>query len=45
MMSYQTTIISFHKHVYLIYPDEFEIKDATESDLPVSHLDTLFDID
>jgi hypothetical protein len=34
---------NFHNYVHLIYPDELEIKDTKESDLPASHLDILCD--
>jgi hypothetical protein len=35
----------FHKYVHLIYPDELEIKDTTESDKSASYLDILRNID
>ena len=36
---------NFHNYVHLIYPDELEIKDTTESDKSASYLDVLFNID
>jgi hypothetical protein len=36
---------NFHNSVHLIYPDELEIKDATESDKSASYLDILLNID
>jgi hypothetical protein len=47
MMSYQSTTIIFaiNYYVYLIYPDELEIKNTTESDKPASYLDILINID
>jgi hypothetical protein len=36
---------NFHNHVHLIYLDELEIKDTTESDRSASYLDILLDID
>ena len=36
---------NFHNYVHLIYPDELEIKDTTESDRCVSYLDILLNID
>jgi hypothetical protein len=36
---------NFHNYVYLIYPDELEIKDTTESDKSASYLDILLNID
>jgi hypothetical protein len=49
MMTYQSTIIFyFHNCVHLIYPDELEIKDTTESDKSASclmYLDILLNID
>jgi hypothetical protein len=36
---------NFHNYVPLIYPDELEIKDATESDIFVSYVDILLNID
>jgi hypothetical protein len=36
---------NFHNHVHLIYPDELEIKDTTESDKSASHLDILLNMD
>jgi hypothetical protein len=36
---------NFHNYVHLIYPDEFEIKDTTESDKSASYLDILLNID
>jgi hypothetical protein len=32
----------FHNYVNLIYPDELEIKDTTESDKSASDLDILY---
>jgi hypothetical protein len=32
-------------HIHLIYPDELEIKDTTESDKSASYLDNLRNID
>jgi hypothetical protein len=36
---------NFHNYVHLIYPDELEIKDTTESDKSASYLDILMNID
>jgi hypothetical protein len=36
---------NFHNYVHLIYPDELEIKDTTESDKSASYLDILLNID
>jgi hypothetical protein len=36
---------NFHNYVHLIYPDELEIKDTTESDKSPSYLDILLYID
>jgi hypothetical protein len=36
---------NFHDYVHLIYPDELEIKDTTESDKSSSYLDILLNID
>ena len=36
---------NFHNYVHLIYPDELEIKDTTESDKSASYLDILLSID
>ena len=36
---------NFHNEVHLIYPDEIEIKDTTESDKSASYLDILLNID
>jgi hypothetical protein len=36
---------NFHNYVHLIYPDELEIKDTTESDKSTSYLDILLNID
>jgi hypothetical protein len=36
---------NFHNDVHLIYPDELEIKDTTESDKSASYLDILLNID
>jgi hypothetical protein len=36
---------NFHHYIHLIYPDELEIKDSTESDKSASYLDTLINID
>jgi hypothetical protein len=44
-MSYQSTITIFTIYVRLIYPDELEIKDTTESDISASYLDFLLHID
>jgi hypothetical protein len=30
---------NFHIYVHLTYPDELEIEDTTESDIPTSYLD------
>ena len=38
-------LINNHNHVHLIYPDELEIKDTTESDSCASYLDILLNID
>jgi hypothetical protein len=35
----------FHNYVHLIYPNELEIKDTTESDKSASYLDILLNID
>jgi hypothetical protein len=35
---------NFHNYVHLIYPDELEIKDATEYDRSASYLDILLNI-
>ena len=35
---------NFHNYVHLIYPDELEIKDTTESDKSASYLDILLNI-
>jgi hypothetical protein len=35
---------NFHNYVHLIYPDELEIKDTTESDNSASYLDILLNI-
>jgi type IV secretory pathway VirB6-like protein len=35
---------NFHNYVHLIYPDELEKKDTTESDKSASYLDILLDI-
>jgi hypothetical protein len=35
----------FHNYVHLIYPDELEIKDTTESDKSASYLDILLNVD
>jgi hypothetical protein len=43
-MSYQSTIIIFHNYVHLIYPDELEMKDTTESDKSASYLGTLLNM-
>jgi hypothetical protein len=37
--------LNFHSNVHLIYPDELEIKDTTESDISASYLDILLNID
>jgi hypothetical protein len=36
---------NFHEYVYLIYPNELEIKNTTESDKSASYLDILLTID
>jgi hypothetical protein len=36
---------NFHNYVHLIYPDELEIKDTTESDKSGSYLDIILNID
>jgi hypothetical protein len=36
---------NFHNYVHLIYPDELEIKDTTESDKSASYLNILLNID
>jgi hypothetical protein len=36
---------NFHNYVHLIYPNELEIKDTTESDKSASYLDILLNID
>ena len=36
---------NFHNYVHLIYPDELEIKDTTESGRCASYLDILLNID
>jgi hypothetical protein len=36
---------NFHSYAYLIYPDELEVKDTTESDKSASYLDILLNID
>jgi hypothetical protein len=36
---------NFHIDVHLIYPDELEIKDTTESDKSASYIDILLNID
>jgi hypothetical protein len=36
---------NFHSYVHLIYPDELEIKDTTESDKSASYLEILLNID
>jgi hypothetical protein len=36
---------NFHNYVHLIYPDELEIKDTTESDKSASYLHILLNID
>jgi hypothetical protein len=36
---------NFQNYVHVIYPDELEIKDTTESDKLVSYLDILLNID
>jgi hypothetical protein len=36
---------NFHNYVNLIYANELEIKDTTESDKSASHLDILLNID
>jgi hypothetical protein len=46
-MSYQSTINNhnFHNYVHLIYPDQLEINDTTESNKSSSYLDILLNID
>jgi hypothetical protein len=36
---------NFHNYVHLIYPDELEIKDTTESNKPASYLGILLNFD
>jgi hypothetical protein len=36
---------NFHNYVHLIYSDELEIRDTTESDKSASYLDILLNID
>jgi hypothetical protein len=36
---------NFHNYVHLIYPDDLEIKDTTESDKSASYLDILLNVD
>ena len=36
---------NFHNYVHLIYPEELDIKDTTESDRSASYLDILLNID
>jgi hypothetical protein len=36
---------NFHNYVHVIYPDELEIKDTTESDKSASYLHILLNID
>jgi hypothetical protein len=36
---------AFHIYVHSIYPDELEIKDATESDIAALYLDSLLNMD
>ena len=36
---------NFHYYVHLIYPDELEMKDTTESDKSAPYLDILLNID
>jgi hypothetical protein len=36
---------NFHNYIHLIYPNELEIKDTTESDKSASDLDIIFNID
>ena len=43
-MRYQLTIIIFN-YVHLIYSEELDIKDTTESDRSASYLDILLNID
>jgi hypothetical protein len=42
MMSYNNNL---HNDVHLIYPNELEVKDTTESDNSTSYLDILLNID
>jgi hypothetical protein len=44
-MSYLSTNYYFHNYDHLIYPDELEIKDTTESGISASYLDILLIID
>jgi hypothetical protein len=44
-MSYQYNNNSFRNYVQLIYPDELEINDTTESDKYASYIDTCIDCD
>jgi hypothetical protein len=36
---------NFYNYVHLIYPDDLEVKDDTESDISASYLDILLNID
>jgi hypothetical protein len=36
---------NFNNYVHVIYPNELEIMDTTESDMPACYLDILFNID
>jgi hypothetical protein len=41
MISYQSRIIDAHNYAHMIYSDELEIKDTTESDKSATYLDIL----
>ena len=45
VLSINNHTYNFHNYVHLIYPDELEIKDTTESDRCASYLDILLNID
>jgi hypothetical protein len=48
MMTYKSVIVIFtitYMYVHLIYSDDLEIKDSTESDKTASYLDNLLNID
>ena len=42
---FESRTYNFHNYVHLIYPDELEIKDTTESDRCASYLDILLNIE